>query len=164
MMGKRDRDGLSIKRLEGVEQAEACAGMMAGSEPWVTLGRGYDESLTILTASSREVYLAVDGEEIAGFVVLEMEGAFTGYVKSIYVSPPYRRGGVGARLMSFVEERVFRERPNVFLCVSDFNVGARRFYEWLGYEEVGELRDYLVAGRSEVLLRKTIGPLAEHGS
>jgi len=152
---------LPIRRLESLEQAQACAGMMAESEPWITLGRGYDASLTILTDPSKEVYLALDGEEVAGFVVLEMEGAFTGYVKSIFVSPPYRRGGVGARLMSFAEERVFRERPNVFLCVSGFNVGARRFYERLGYEEVGKLRDYLVAGHSEILLRKTIGPIAE---
>ncbi len=163
-MDKRNRDGLSIQRLESLEQAETCARMMAESEPWITLGRGYDESLTILTDPSREVYLAVDDEEVAGFVVLEMEGAFTGYVKSIYVSQPYRGGGVGARLMSFTEERVFRERRNVFLCVSDFNEGARRFYERLGYLVVGELRDYIVRGCSEILLRKTIGPLAEFGS
>jgi ribosomal-protein-alanine N-acetyltransferase len=159
-MGK-NVDRPPIQRLESLEQAQACAEMMAESEPWITLGRGYDESLTILTDPSREVYLALDGEEVAGFVVLEMKGAFTGYVKSIFVSPPYRRGGVGAWLMSFAEERVFRERPNVFLCVSDFNVRARRFYEWLGYEQVGELRDYLVAGHSEIMLRKTIGPIAE---
>ncbi len=163
-MGKRNRDELSIQRLESVEQAETCARMMAESEPWITLGRGYDEALTILTDPSREVYLAMDRDEIAGFVVLEMEGALTGYVKSIGVSPPFRGKGVGARLMSFVEERVFRERPNVFLCVSDFNVGARRFYEKLGYEAVGELRDYIVRGRSEILLRKTVGPLAEFGA
>ena len=163
-MGKGNRDGLSIQRLERLEQAEACARMMAESEPWITLGRGYSESLTILTDPSREVYLAVDGEEVAGFVVLEMMGAFTGYVKSIYVSPRYRRGGVGAQLMFFTEERVFRERPNVFLCVSDFNVGARRFYERLGYLAVGELRDYRVRGRSEILLRKTVGPLTDFGS
>lgn len=163
-MGKRNRDELSIQRLESVEQAETCARMMDESEPWITLGRGYDESLTILTDPLREVYLAMDGDRVAGFVVLEMEGAFTGYVKSIFVSPPYRGRGVGAWLMSFVEERIFRERPNVFLCVSDFNEGARRFYEKLGYEAVGELRDYIVRGRSEILLRKTVGPLAEFGA
>ena len=163
-MGKRNLEELSIQRLESVEQAETCVKMMAESEPWITLGRGYDESVTILTDPSREVYLARAGDEVAGFVVLEMEGAFAGYVKSICVSPPYRGRGVGARLMSLVEERVFRERPNVFLCVSDFNEGARRFYERLGYEEAGKLRDYIVRGRSEILLRKTVGPLAEFGS
>jgi len=163
-MDKRNRAEPSIHRMDRVGQAETCAKMMDESEPWITLGRGYDESVTILTDPSREVYLAMDGDEVAGFVVLEMGGAFAGYVKSIFVSPPYRGRGVGARLMSFVEERVFRERPNVFLCVSDFNEGARRFYERLGYEEAGELRDYIVRGRSEILLRKTVGPLAEFGS
>lgn len=151
----------SIQRLGCVEQAEACARMMAESEPWITLGRGYEEGLTMLTDPFREVYVAVDGEETLGFVALEMTGAFTGYVKSICVSQPHRGRGVGARLMAFAEERMFRERPNVFLCVSEFNEGARRFYMRLGYEEVGELRDYVVRGHSEVLMRKTIGPLAE---
>jgi ribosomal-protein-alanine N-acetyltransferase len=160
-MDKRRLNGPSIRKLESDEEAEACARMMAESEPWITLGRGYEESLTILTDPSREVSLAVDDGETVGFVVLEMKGAFTGYVKSIFVSPQYRGGGVGTRLMAFAEERVFRERPNVFLCVSEFNEGARRFYERLGYEEVGELKDYLVRGHSEVLLRKTTGPLAE---
>jgi len=163
-MGKRNLDELSIHRMDSIGQAETCARMMAESEPWITLRRGYDESLAMLTDPSREVYLAMDGDGVAGFVVLEMEGAFTGYLKSIFVSPPYRGIGVGARLMSFVEERVFRESPNVFLCVSDFNEGARRFYERLGYEAVGELRDYIVRGCSEMLLRKTVGPLADFGS
>ena len=151
----------SIQRLVCVEQTEACARMMANSEPWITLGRGYEESLSMLTDPSREVYVAQDGEETLGFVALEITGAFTGYVKSICVSQPHRGRGVGARLMAFAEERMFRERPNVFLCVSEFNEGARRFYMRLGYEEVGELRDYVVRGHSEVLMRKTIGPLAE---
>jgi len=152
---------IRIERLGSRGQAEECAEMMAGSEPWITLRRGYGESLAILTDPSREVYLALDGEETAGFLVLEMGGAFKGYVKSICVAPAYRGRGVGAKLMAFTESRVFRETPNVFLCVSDFNEAARRFYEGLGYEEVGTLRDYIVRGRSEILMRKTIGPLAE---
>jgi hypothetical protein len=29
----------------------------------------------------------------------------------------------------------------------------------MGYERVGELRDFIMTGRSELLLRKTIGPI-----
>jgi ribosomal protein S18 acetylase RimI-like enzyme len=46
------------------------------------------------------------------------------------------------------------------MCVSSFNEGARRLYERLGYTVVGELTDYIVQGQSEILLRKTRGPLA----
>jgi RimJ/RimL family protein N-acetyltransferase len=49
----------------------------------------------------------------------------------------------------------------VFLCVSSFNERARALYEQLGYETVGELRDYVVRGQSEWLMRKTLGPIME---
>ena len=152
---------VEIRRIRGGDEAEACAGMMAASEPWVTLGRGYQESLGVVSDPFREVYVAVFDGRITGFVVVEMQGAFTGYIKSICVAPNLRDRGIGARLMAYAEERIFRKTPNVFLCVSDFNDGARRFYQGLGYETVGELRDYLVRGSSEILVRKTMGPLAE---
>lgn len=152
-------EGFEVRRLRGRREAEACARMMATSEPWTTLGRGYEEQLGIITDPSREVYVAVAGGEVAGLVV-EMNGAFRGYVKSICVAPGFRGLGVGSRLMAHAEERILGETPNVFLCVSDFNEGARRFYRRRGYEEVGELRDYLVASRSEILMRKTVGPIA----
>ena len=147
--------------LEGSEEAEICARMMAESEPWITLKRNYEDSLEIISDPSREVYLALGDDEILGFVIIEMEGAFVGYIKSIYTAPKWRGKGIGSQLMSYVESRIFREAPNVFICVSGFNEGARRLYERLGYEVVGELKDYIVAGESEILMRKTIAPLSE---
>lgn len=47
----------------------------------------------------------------------------------------------------------------LFLTVSSFNTDARRLYRGLGYRVVGTLRDYIVAGHSEILMRKTLGPL-----
>ena len=158
-MGRFSGESIRIHRLADRLEAETCAGMIAASDPWTTLGRGYEEQLRIITDPSREAYVAVAEGKVVGFVVIEMSGAFTGYVKSICVSPGLRGRGVGAALMSYAEDRIFRETPNVFLCVSDFNVGAQRFYTRLGYETVGELRDYVVAGHSEILMRKTVGPL-----
>ena len=73
--------------------------------------------------------------------------------------PERRKQGIGSKLMAFAEERIFREAPNVFLCVSSFNKEAQRFYIRLGYEQIGELKDYVVKGHSELLMRKTTGPL-----
>jgi ribosomal protein S18 acetylase RimI-like enzyme len=66
---------------------------------------------------------------------------------------------VGTDLIRFAEERIFPTYPNVFLCVSSFNPRARALYERLGYELIGELHDFLIAGHSEFLLRKTTGPI-----
>lgn len=160
-MGGFGVESFRIRRLADRLEAETCAGMMAASEPWTTLGRGYEEQLRIIADPSREVYVAVTEGKVVGLVVIEMNGSFKGYVKSICVAPGRRGLGVGAALMSYAEDRIFRETPNVFLCVSDFNVGAQRFYRRLGYEIVGELRDYVVAGHSEMLMRKTVAPLAD---
>ena len=88
-----------------------------------------------------------------------MQGILAGYLQTLAVAASYRRQGVGARLMRFVEERVFRDRPNVFLFVSSFNASARKFYVALGYETIGIVREFLVKGQDEILMRKTIGPL-----
>jgi ribosomal protein S18 acetylase RimI-like enzyme len=132
---------------------------MATSEPWVTLGRSYEASLRIVQDPTREVYVARQGTEVLGFVVLCMTGAFVGYIQTICIHPDHRGRGLGSRLVAFAEERILRESPNVFMCVSSFNHGARRLYERLGYRVVGELTDYIVRGHSEILLRKTVGPL-----
>ena len=110
---------------------------------------------------SREVYIALHDEEIVGFIILVMNGAFRGYIQSIAVMPEWRNQRIGSQLLQFAEKRIFQETPNVFLCVSSFNPDAQRLYSRLGYEKIGELKDYIVAGYSEFLLRKTIGPLAE---
>lgn len=136
--------------------------MMASSEPWITLGRGYEASLELLRNPNREVYVAEASQRAGttlGFIILNMQGAFVGYIQTICVDPEMRSAGIGSRLVAFAEERILRETPNVFLCVSSFNPRARALYERLGYEVIGELKDYLVAGASEILMRKSAGPL-----
>jgi ribosomal protein S18 acetylase RimI-like enzyme len=134
---------------------------MAGSEPWLTLKRDYAAALRTIRESSKEVYVAVEEQWLAGFLVLTMAGAFVGYIQSVLVAPEWRGRGIGTELIQFAEGRIFREVPNVFICVSSFNPSALRLYERLGYGLVGELKDYIVASHSELLLRKTIGPLNE---
>ena len=114
----------------------------------------------MLTDPSREVYVAVLGGEVVGFTILRMEGIFVGYIQTVGVLPGWRNRGIGTRLIDFAERRIFQRFPNVFLCVSSFNQEARKLYERLGYDEVGELRDFIVPGHSEILMRKSIGPLS----
>lgn len=152
---------LDIRVLEHKHEARVCAELMANSEPWITLGRTYEKSLRLLQDPSREAYVAYHGETIVGFVLLVMNIAFRGYIQSLAVMPDWRNQKIGSQLLEFAEKRIFQETPNVFLCVSSFNPDAERLYTRLGYETIGELKDYIVAGHSEFLLRKTIGPLAE---
>jgi ribosomal-protein-alanine N-acetyltransferase len=151
---------LPITRLESEVEARACAALMAASEPWITLGRTFDTSLALVQDPTREVYLARDEKGMTGFLILCLTGAFVGYIQTVCIDPRCRGQGLGSRLVEFAERRILQVSPNIFMCVSSFNHGARRLYQRLGYTVVGELTDYLVPGHSEILLRKTTGPLA----
>jgi len=160
-MNRYSGKSLAIRTLRGPDEARKCALLMTDSEPWVTLRRTYDESLKILSDSSKEIYVAVKGGTLVGFIILNMQGAFVGYVQTVCIAPEWRSKGIGSRLLKFAEDRILSEVPNVFMCVSSFNKDAQKLYQRLGYEMIGELKDYIVAGYSEILLRKAIAPLTE---
>jgi ribosomal-protein-alanine N-acetyltransferase len=152
---------LRIVKLENVDQARECAQLMSTSEPWITLRRDYDLCLRMLTDPAREVYVALLKGQLVGFIMLIMRGAFVGFIQTVAVKPEWRNQGIGTELMQFAEKRVFKDMANVFMCVSSFNDKAQELYKRLGYQTIGELKDFIVPGHSEILLRKSIGPLSE---
>ena len=59
---------LTIRPLESEAEAQWCARLMSASEPWVTLGRTYQESLDRMRDATRERYVARAGSVLAGFL------------------------------------------------------------------------------------------------
>lgn len=147
----------AIRPMRRPDEAAAVAEWLATSEPWLTLHRDRETCLKALLDSTREVYAAVIAEKVIGAIVLHLAGVLNGYLQMVAVCPDWRCSGVGTRLVRFAEERIFQQSPNVFLCVSSFNKHAQELYLRLGYERVGELRDFIVRGHSEILMRKTKG-------
>jgi ribosomal protein S18 acetylase RimI-like enzyme len=152
---------IGINKLQTSEEAEICARMMSGSEPYITLRRDYEASLKMISDPLREVYVARSSSELVGFIIIVMRGALIGYIQSICTAAEWRDKGVGSELMDFAEKRILFEVPNVFLMVSSFNNGARRLYDRRGYKVVGELKDFIVSGYSEIIMRRTIGPTTD---
>lgn len=136
----------------------AAARLMAASDPWLKLGLTSEHCLKAFKVPYRETLLAVSGPEIAGLVTITMYGTFRGYIQSLFVAPGFRGTGTGAELLARAEKMIFKKAPNVFLCVSSFNRGAQRFYRRQGYARVGALKDFVVRGQDEILMRKTIAP------
>ena len=147
-----------IRALANDSEASHCASAMAASDPWLTLGIPAEALFRHLTDRTREVFVVGQEGRVAGSLILNLNGPLKGYIQSIFVFREFQNQGLGARIVEFAEQRIFRECPNAFLCVSSFNEKAQRWYHRLGYEKVGELTDYLVAGHSEIILRKTRGP------
>ena len=148
-------------RIESHSQldGEVCRRLLADSDPWRRLGYNQEELAAIARAAhTANVLVAIRGEAIVGFC-LSTAGVLLGeYLKLLVVEAQCRGQGIGGRLLRAMEDRAFRRWPNVYLCVSDFNEPARRFYERQGYREIGRLPDLLVTGSDEILMRKTTTP------
>lgn len=153
---------LHVEPLADINDVHECARMMATSEPWITLQRTAAALVPVISDPVKDVHLVRDSDGIAAFIILDLRGLTNGYVQTICVRADRRGGGLGAALLGWSEIHVQKQSPNVFLCVSSFNPGAQKFYARLGYERVGVLRNYVVSGLDEILMRKTIGPLRTH--
>ena len=152
-------ENISFKLTTDHQDFLVCAMMMAQSDPWITLGMNYEMCLKAFAGPSKEIYLIVLNEEIAGFVILQTGGTFKVYIQTLCISEAYRGKGLGKKLLQFCEERVLKISPNIFICVSSFNKGAIKLYEEFGFKLVGELNDFVKEGFTELLLRKTFGPI-----
>jgi [ribosomal protein S18]-alanine N-acetyltransferase len=149
---------LDIEPLTTRDDIEWCAQTMATNQPWQTLGRDYDACVGVLSNIAKERYIIRVAGERAGLLILDMTGPFPGYIQTICVAGGARNRGVGSAALAWAEERIFRESPNVFMCVSSFNQEAQRLYRRLGFEHVGTLKSFIVDEHDEWLLRKTRGP------
>jgi len=152
---------MEIAQTKNIDDFKHCALLMSESEPWITLKRTYEASLKMISDPLKEIYIARINNKIIGFMILQMVGAFRGYLQSICVAPEYRNMGIGTNMLRFVERRVFKESPNIFIIVSSFNKKAQKLYRKLKYKKIGILKDFIVPGYSEILFRKTISALVD---
>lgn len=148
---------LIIRPLHGETESRFCAEFLVDSEPWVTLELTFEQALKRLNNPAREILVATRAEAVVGVMILDRNGVLNGYIQLLAVHPDWRGQGFGAQLIAAAEARIFQQSPNVFLCVSSFNERAQKFYRRLGYQQVGELPDFVKAGHAELLLRKTRG-------
>lgn len=132
------------------------ARLMVSTEPWITFQRDLAGCRDTLRRSGTELFVARQKEIRLGFILVAPYGlAGSPYVACLAVAAEARGQGVGSQLLRFAEER-FADRGHMFLLVSSFNRRAQNLYRREGYEFVGELKDYLVAGQSELILHKRI--------
>ncbi len=139
---------------------DAAVRMLADSDPWRRLGYTSSdwERLFDRSVQGREGFvIEIDGA-VAGLALLRQRFLMGDYLELLVIASTARGKGLGRALLNYLEGLVFARAKNLFVCVSDFNKDARRFYQKHGYQEIGPMPNFLIPGSAEILLRKTIGP------
>ncbi len=131
--------------------------LLSGSEPWISLRISPETIRESCYNPEHEVYIAHQQGKACGVIIIHPKGvAGSPYIKSIAVDTEFRNMGVGAALIHFTEDLFQTKARFLFLCVSSFNTRAQALYEKLGFTVVGELKDYITDGASEILMSKRL--------
>lgn len=100
--------------------------------------RQVDDVSTLLDAEPEKVWLAIQNNELAGFIGISIHPEDQmGEVYIIAVSPKYQRQGIGRALMEFAERHIRAAGMKMVMVETIGDSGhesARRTYEALGYE------------------------------
>lgn len=136
-----------------------CARWIAETPLWQRYGVSADSMAARLQTgldAGATIFVAEAEGQVLGFIWFVEGGAFnrSGYIQLVGVRPGERGHGVGRALMEYAEAQNRSARRDMFLLVSDFNTAAQRFYERLGYRQVGRLDDYVVPGIAELVYWK----------
>ena len=149
-----------IRQTSNTADFAQCATLMAGSDPWLAMGISYEECLSAFGRFENTVFVLQQDDSVLGFVMLQEQGSFKGYIKTLCINENYRGLGYGSLLLQFCEQHILAYSPNLFICVSAFNQGALKLYTRFGFELVGELPNFVKQGFTELLMRKTAGPIS----
>ncbi len=150
-------DEVTIERTSLMQDFGICARLMAATDPWLALGADYAYCLKAFEGDFREVFVLKKNHQIIGFVIMQVQGSFKGYIQTLCIDEANRGHGYGTLLLQFCEERILQYSPNIFICVSTFNQKALQLYLKFGFKPIGEIKDFIKNGFDELLLRKTKG-------
>ena len=138
-------------------EREWCAQVMASTDPWITLGRDLEQCRAFCANREYLLYVAHSGGEPCGFMLMHRRGlASSPYITVLAVAREFRSQGVGSQMLAFAEDFFRKDARHLFLCVSSFNTRAQAFYARHGFAAVGELKDYIKPGASEIILHKRL--------
>lgn len=86
------------------------------------------------------------------------DGAFgrSAYLRMLGVRATHSGQGIGSVLMQEVEQIASQSSEELFLLVSDFNMGAQRFYQRRGFQHIGVIPRYILPDVDEMIYWKSL--------
>lgn len=168
---KKDEPGLMLglsetTRLEtcdlvrGLTEADASniSDALALISPWKELdidAAKINAYLLKEDASLLKLSIKVSGC-LAGIMVLRIPWLKGPYLELFCVLPEYQGLGIGRGALNHIMNQTFKKYPNIWVCASEFNISALRFYELQGFKKICVLDGLVTKEYNEILLRRRL--------
>jgi len=157
----QERYELGACQLQKLSTQDAIflAGQLSTIDPWKTLQTPVD-------AMARHFAEGQDGsvpmgifvaDNPVGIISIKLNWLLGPYLEFLGLIPAAQGQSLGETLLQWMEAEARKSKArNMFLCVSQFNVSAQRFYEQHGFKPVGMLEGLITDNHDEILMRKRL--------
>ena len=122
----------------------------------VTLASATIRLVELFAAGEKGWVVENDAQQVMGFILYNTSTfGNSGYIRLFGIQADATHHGLGQDLLRAVERDLRDHQVNrlVLLCTA-WNHRARRFYERMGFEKIGDLPDWIQDGTTEVLYVK----------
>ena len=154
------RHHLAACLLRPLEAGDAIplSAVLADMDPWKTLGYQREKlaSYLLLPDPALKRFIISVEEELSGIVCLRNPWLRGPFLEMLAIFTSCQRRGLGKKILQWIEGQTKTVHPNIWVTVSTFNSGARRFYEQAGFVQVAVLTGLVKDGYDELLLRKPL--------
>jgi diamine N-acetyltransferase len=133
--------------------------LLAAMEPWSRYPFRGDALAAYLSGIERGAprYAIMAGNDVAGAVCIRLNWLRGPYLQFLGILPAYQKMKLGSAVLQWLErEARHNSEKNIWVCASDFNDGALRFYERNGFQRTALLEGLVTDTTAEVLLRKRL--------
>lgn len=140
-----------------VEAATPLGSALAAIDPWARAGYSPDRMAASLARVEPDVarYRIIAATEVAGVMVVRRSWLHGPYLQLLGLLPEFHGQYIGGLALVWLQ-RQSQDHRNLWLCCSEFNCGARRFYERHGFEVTATVDSLVFDGANELLMRKRL--------
>lgn len=105
-----------------------------------------------------ELYGFFKDDKIVAFMRVDPVGMFSKFplLRTLAVNPAFRNSGIGRAMLEHYKSSYTGKSRRIFICVSDFNPGAKKLYMESGYSVTGTLPGLYKEGITEYLLSRSL--------
>eukprot|EP01037_Dinobryon_pediforme_P034201 gene34201-40004_t len=143
---------------DAAAHADALGRLMTSFDPWKTAWKDPAEMAERFRRDDPAArrFAILKGGRLVGAVIVRYPFLRGAYLEMLGLAPEARGSGIGGAVIDWMEAEVTGVARNLWLCVTDWNVAARRFYAAKGFGEVAPIPDLAVDGVTEIFMRKRI--------
>jgi ribosomal protein S18 acetylase RimI-like enzyme len=146
--------------VDSPPHADAIGVLLASIDPWLRNGRTAEAMASRFRdpdPGAARFAVMREGEVIGG-VIIRFPVIRGAYLETLGLAASARSTGVGRAIIEWMAREVEDRAPNLWLCVTEWNTAARRFYERQGFTEVGLLPGLVTEDQTEIFMRKRLLP------